>query len=494
MRRLSPRKHSFVENSTLQNYEMPKKSSLLDVIRHENGGFQSPVPKMKLSSVSQHGYLMVGDSSSDSEEERKISRGVSETSENRTETLAFDNQNLTSFSLEEINERPNGAQNGSNGCSRLPRQQRKTALGIPSKLQHLADSMSNNSDEELTENIEKQSESRPLLKNKRPSIDGSLDGRAQKSGNARRQFQSFDDRRMSTFQDQRQRTKKQPKRIFSIQSDQDQQSDENEEDKIDGEVFVIELDDRGSRAPKLHTRPAWQRGVAGIKAVVQNPKITKHETIDENSAVPPTSNRDSTVERPSIKPLLVKANGDAGVTNQGNRSRELWQLAFRKITEGVLRRDSDEKETSLKPDPKPALKKQSTQDTTKSARTSKSDMSEFENPRSIIPTKGEKVELEKLEGFDLKYTSGRRFCGMYTPTMSTAFDPKSAEDLYQRYVFRERLGSVLTIAIIELIMRVISIGLIIGIAGRWEHVSCWLLALTSLLERGHSFLFYFIRR
>ncbi|CAG5098031.1 Oidioi.mRNA.OKI2018_I69.XSR.g15340.t1.cds [Oikopleura dioica] len=475
MRRLSPRKHSFVENSTLQNYEMPKKSSLLDVIRHENGGFQSPVPKMKLSSVSQHGYLMVGDSSSDSEEERKISRGVSETSENRTETLAFDNQNLTSFSLEEINERPNGAQNGSNGCSRLPRQQRKTALGIPSKLQHLADSMSNNSDEELTENIEKQSESRPLLKNKRPSIDGSLDGRAQKSGNARRQFQSFDDRRMSTFQDQRQRTKKQPKRIFSIQSDQDQQSDENEEDKIDGEVFVIELDDRGSRAPKLHTRPAWQRGVAGIKAVVQNPKIsvrankfqTKHETIDENSAVPPTSNRDSTVERPSIKPLLVKANGDAGVTNQGNRSRELWQLAFRKITEG---------------------------DTTKSARTSKSDMSEFENPRSIIPTKGEKVELEKLEGFDLKYTSGRRFCGMYTPTMSTAFDPKSAEDLYQRYVFRERLGSVLTIAIIELIMRVISIGLIIGIAGRWEHVSCWLLALTSLLERGHSFLFYFIRR
>ena len=70
-------------------------------------------------------------------------------------------------------------------------------------------------------------------------------------------------------------------------------------------------------------------------------------------------------------------------------------------------------------------------DTTKSARTSKSDMSEFENPRSIIPTKGEKVELEKLEGFDLKYTSGRRFCGMYTPTMSTAFDPKSAEDLYQ---------------------------------------------------------------
>ena len=58
-------------------------------------------------------------------------------------------------------------------------------------------------------------------------------------------------------------------------------------------------------------------------------------------------------------------------------------------------------------------------------------MSEFENPRSIIPTKGEKVELEKLEGFDLKYTSGRRFCGIYTPTMSTAFDPKSAEDLYQ---------------------------------------------------------------
>ena len=40
---------------------------------------------------------MVGDSSSDSEEERKISRGVSETSENRTEALAFDNQNLSSF-------------------------------------------------------------------------------------------------------------------------------------------------------------------------------------------------------------------------------------------------------------------------------------------------------------------------------------------------------------------------------------------------------------
>jgi len=260
---------------------------------------------------------------------------------------------------------------------------------------------------------------------------------------------------MSTFEDQSKQRKKQPKKIFSI-NEPDQQSDDNEEHKIDGEVFIIEVDNSASRAPKLHTRGKWQRGARlAESAVVHNPKITKHETIDENSAVLPTSNRESTVERPSAVPLLVKVNGDAGITNQGNRSRELWQMAFKKITEG---------------------------DTTKSARTSKSDMSEFENPRSIIPTKGEKVELEKLEGFDLKYTSGRRFCGMYTPTMSTAFDPKSAEDLYQRYVFRERLGSVLTIAIIELIMRVISIGLIIGIAGRWEHVSCWLLALTSLLD------------
>lgn len=32
----------------------------------------------------------------------------------------------------------------------------------------------------------------------------------------------------------------------------------------------------------------------------------------------------------------MKVNGDAGITNQGNRSRELWQMAFKKITEGVL--------------------------------------------------------------------------------------------------------------------------------------------------------------
>ena len=50
--------------------------------------------------------------------------------------------------------------------------------------------------------------------------------------------------------------------------------------------------------------------------------------------------------------------------------------------------------------------------------------------------------------------------------------------------FRERLGSVLTTAIIELIMRMVAIGLIIGMAGRWEHVSCWILCFTSLLDTG----------
>ena len=48
-------------------------------------------------------------------------------------------------------------------------------------------------------------------------------------------------------------------------------------------------------------------------------------------------------------------------------------------------------------------------------------------PKSIIPTKGQRgPEIEKFyEDFDLKYTSGRRYCGIYIPTMNTAFDPKS---------------------------------------------------------------------
>ena len=50
-----------------------------------------------------------------------------------------------------------------------------------------------------------------------------------------------------------------------------------------------------------------------------------------------------------------------------------------------------------------------------------------EMPKSIIPTKGQRgPEIEKFyEDFDLKYTSGRRYCGIYIPTMNTAFDPKS---------------------------------------------------------------------
>jgi len=122
-------------------------------------------------------------------------------------------------------------------------------------------------------------------------------------------------------------------------------------------------------------------------------------------------------ERGSIVPLLAKSNGDA-------------------VTNSLLRRDSDDKEQGLKPDVYP-LKKQSTQDTkiSSSARTSRSDDGST-SPQSIIPTKGQKGDIGKCMDFDLNYSSGRRFCGMYLPTMSTAFDPTSAEDLYQRYVFR----------------------------------------------------------
>lgn len=33
-------------------------------------------------------------------------------------------------------------------------------------------------------------------------------------------------------------------------------------------------------------------------------------------------------------------------------------------------------------------------------------------------------------------------------------------------------------------MRVVALGLILGISGRWEHVSCWILSFTSLLDTG----------
>ncbi|CBY35073.1 unnamed protein product [Oikopleura dioica] len=47
------------------------------------------------------------------------------------------------------------------------------------------------------------------------------------------------------------------------------------EHKIDGEVFIIEVDNSASRAPKLHTRGKWQRGARlAESAVVQNPKIS----------------------------------------------------------------------------------------------------------------------------------------------------------------------------------------------------------------------------
>ena len=145
-----------------------------------------------------------------------------------------------------------------------------------------------------------------------------------------------------------------------------------------------------------------------------------------------------------------------------------------------------------------------------------------EMPKSIIPTKGQRgPEIEKFyEDFDLKYTSGRRYCGIYIPTMNTAFDPKSgtlsnwcsvtrsligsnvsplvdpltlaawvwklylAEDLYQRYVFRERLGSVLTMGVIELILRVVSFILILAVSRKWDHASCWILIFTSLMDTG----------
>ena len=77
------------------------------------------------------------------------------------------------------------------------------------------------------------------------------------------------------------------------------------------------------------------------------------------------------------------------------------------------------------------LKRDLTLDSKKSSKSGKgSDKNDdfFEEmPKSIIPTKGQRgPEIEKFyEDFDLKYTSGRRYCGIYIPTMNTAFDPKS---------------------------------------------------------------------
>merc|ERR1712131_69231 len=54
--------------------------------------------------------------------------------------------------------------------------------------------------------------------------------------------------------------------------------------------------------------------------------------------------------------------------------------------------------------------------------------------------------------------------------------------LYQRYVFRERLGSVLTMGVIELILRGVSFILILAVSRKWDHASCWILIFTSLMD------------
>ena len=154
------------------------------------------------------------------------------------------------------------------------------------------------------------------------------------------------------------------------------------------------------------------------------------------------------------------------------------------------------KKDSLSIEKKGLLKRELTLESKKSSRSGKSSnqIDDFdEPPESIIPTKGQTgVKLEKLyEDFDLKYTSGRRYCGVYLPTLGTAFDPKSAEDLYQRYVFRERLGSVLTSAIIELIMRIVAFILVLSVSRSWDHASCWILILTSLMDTGKLFFISF---
>jgi hypothetical protein len=86
-------------------------------------------------------------------------------------------------------------------------------------------------------------------------------------------------------------------------------------------------------------------------------------------------------EKASIVPLLAKANGEA-------------------VQNLIARRDSDENEKSLGINLS-ALTKQSSQETkrsSKSARNSKSELEELDHPQSIIPTKGQKADINKFKG------------------------------------------------------------------------------------------------
>lgn len=183
-------------------------------------------------------------------------------------------------------------------------------------------------------------------------------------------------------------------------------------------------------------------------------------------------------------PLITKTNGTSAIAN--------LTAAIRKA-EAEQGSESDTstvgKKDSLSIEKKGLLKRELTVESKKSSRSGKSSnpWDDFdEPPESIIPTKGQTgAKLDRLyEDFDLKYTSGRRYCGVYLPTLGTSFDPSPAEELYQRYVFRERLGSVLTTAIIELVMRIVAFILVLSVSRQWDHASCWILIFTSLMDTG----------
>ena len=195
----------------------------------------------------------------------------------------------------------------------------------------------------------------------------------------------------------------------------------------------------------------------------------------------------TTGDKEKSVPLITKTNGTSAIAN--------LTAAIRKAEAEQAQSESDSsttgKKDSLSIEKKGLLKRELTVESKKSSRSGKSSnqLDDFdEPPESIIPTKGQTgAKLDRLyEDFDLKYTSGRRYCGVYLPTLGTAFDPSPAEELYQRYVFRERLGSVLTTAIIELIMRIVAFILVLSVSRQWDHASCWILIFTSLMDTGNT--------
>ena len=48
------------------------------------------------------------------------------------------------------------------------------------------------------------------------------------------------------------------------------------------------------------------------------------------------------------------------------------------------------------------------------------------------------------------------------------------------------MGSVLTMGVIELILRVVSFILILAVSRKWDHASCWILIFTSLMDTGKA--------